>query len=379
MPIDKKPGESKDDFISRCIGIEINAGKEPDQAAAICYAKWEEFGKTASVTDNTWSTESPISINLESYDDYPEAAKRNAQVALDWAKENGWGDCGTPVGKVRANQLANGEAITRDTIARMAAFERHRQNSQRKLGDGCGRLMWQAWGGDEGIEWAQRKLQEIDRQELKFKRTRRVIFNEDFNEEVVREYKAMGYQVHIRSSRKIKKKDRKVWNKLKSVGLTEDALVFGEVKDLDKRYSYDLLMTGQDPILEKLLIMGQPASKYRVIKSKPIHSTEEMVLASQEMLKDVDLRLAVVVKFQYEEIPGIPPAASGSRPFCSKILNSNRLYSLDELKSLPTSHLTDLGLPADVITFRGGFYKNPDSGQTTPWCRHQWTAKVVVE
>jgi hypothetical protein len=101
------------------------------------------------------------------YDDYPQAASENAKIALRWAEENGWGSCGTAVGKARANQLANREPISRDTIARMAAFERHRQNSDKELGDGCGRLMWQAWGGDEGIEWAQRKLKQIDNENLK--------------------------------------------------------------------------------------------------------------------------------------------------------------------------------------------------------------------
>jgi hypothetical protein len=103
---------------------------------------------------------------FESYTDYPKQASENAKVALRWAAENGWGDCGTAVGKQRANQLANGEPISRDTIARMAAFERHRQNSEKELGDGCGRLMWLAWGGDAGIEWAQRKLEQIDKQKM---------------------------------------------------------------------------------------------------------------------------------------------------------------------------------------------------------------------
>jgi hypothetical protein len=99
--------------------------------------------------------------NLETYNDYPKEASENAKIALRYAEENGWGDCGTPVGKARANQLANGENISEDTIARMASFERHRQSSQKELGDGCGRLMWLAWGGDAGIEWAQRKLEQI--------------------------------------------------------------------------------------------------------------------------------------------------------------------------------------------------------------------------
>ena len=100
-------------------------------------------------------------FKLESYTDYPEQATENANIALRYAEENGWGDCGTAVGKARANQLANREPISEDTISRMASFERHRENSQKELGDGCGRLMWLAWGGDAGIEWAQRKLEQI--------------------------------------------------------------------------------------------------------------------------------------------------------------------------------------------------------------------------
>jgi hypothetical protein len=98
----------------------------------------------------------------ESYTDYPEGAKSNAKKALDWAEKNGWGECGTPVGKARANQLANGEPISRETIARMAAFRRHQQNKDVPYSEGCGGLMWDAWGGDAGIRWAESKLKEID-------------------------------------------------------------------------------------------------------------------------------------------------------------------------------------------------------------------------
>jgi len=110
----------------------------------------------------------PINTFAESYNDYPKEASENAKIALRWAEKNGWGDCGTPVGKIRANQLANGEPISRDTIARMASFERQRQNSNKELGDGCGRLMWLAWGGDAGVEWASRKLAQIDKTKLSF-------------------------------------------------------------------------------------------------------------------------------------------------------------------------------------------------------------------
>ena len=51
-------------------------------------------------------------LSEKSYSDYPEAVKNNARRVLEYVEENGWGSCGTPVGKQRANQLANGEAIS---------------------------------------------------------------------------------------------------------------------------------------------------------------------------------------------------------------------------------------------------------------------------
>ena len=151
-------GEKKDTFIQRCMSDEesVNSFPSEDQRFAVCNRVWETHTREAlSLYKRSFAE--------DSYTDYPKAASENAKVALRWAEENGWGSCGTPVGKARANQLAKNEPITRDTIARMAAFERHRQNSYKELGDGCGRLMWLAWGGDEGIEWAQRKLEQIDK------------------------------------------------------------------------------------------------------------------------------------------------------------------------------------------------------------------------
>lgn len=96
------------------------------------------------------------------YNDYPEAATNNAKRALKYKEENG-SDCGTPVGWARANQLANREKISRDTIARMASFKRHQQWKDVPYSEGCGGIMWDAWGGDAGIEWAIRKLDQIEK------------------------------------------------------------------------------------------------------------------------------------------------------------------------------------------------------------------------
>jgi ATP-dependent protease ClpP protease subunit/uncharacterized coiled-coil protein SlyX len=100
----------------------------------------------------------------QSYTDYPKAASENAQRALNWAEENGWGTCLEATGKQRANQLAKREPISRETISRMASFKRHQQHKDVPYNEGCGGLAWDAWGGTEGIEWAIRKLKQIDNQ-----------------------------------------------------------------------------------------------------------------------------------------------------------------------------------------------------------------------
>ena len=102
-----------------------------------------------------------ISIRFESYSDYPQAATNNAKRAIKWKKENG-SSCGPKVGWTRANQLANRKPISRDTIARMASFKRHQQNKDVPYSEGCGGIMWDAWGGSSGVNWAISKLKQID-------------------------------------------------------------------------------------------------------------------------------------------------------------------------------------------------------------------------
>ena len=154
--VDPSAGESEDEFIPRCIAKLVgDEGYDTDQAAAICYSTYREKASAAEFA-------------AETYTDYPEAAVNNAKRALAWAEKNGWGDCGMGPGKARANQLANREPISEDTIARMSAFQRHRQNSDTPYGEGCGKLMWDAWGGDAGVEWAERKLKSIRKEEMSY-------------------------------------------------------------------------------------------------------------------------------------------------------------------------------------------------------------------
>jgi hypothetical protein len=143
--------------------------------------------------------------SFESYTDYPEGAKNNAKRAIDWAEKNGWGSCGTPVGKARANQLAKGEPISEETISRMASFARHAQNKDVPYSEGCGGLMWDAWGGTSGIEWAQNKLERIRKQKMskqKFAATdeeKRIVIGPAMvpNQKIIRKDKITGEPYYV--------------------------------------------------------------------------------------------------------------------------------------------------------------------------------------
>lgn len=101
------------------------------------------------------------------YNDYPQAAVNNAQRALDFREENGT-DCGTPVGWVRANQLAGKENLSDETLVRTYSFlSRAKTYDQGKFTDEdgkeiCGSIMYAAWGGDEMLRWAKRTIEGME-------------------------------------------------------------------------------------------------------------------------------------------------------------------------------------------------------------------------
>lgn len=160
----------------------------------------------------------------ETYNDYPDSVKNTAQKALDWANENGWGSCGTQVGKTRANQLANGEPISIETIKRMYSYlSRHKVDlqSSKSYEDGCGKLMYDAWGGEPALAWAERKLNSIDKMSFAVQSEEErivsgplmladtpiyrfdeygeyyVVFNADTIKKIVQKYFKKGYQSNV--------------------------------------------------------------------------------------------------------------------------------------------------------------------------------------
>lgn len=102
-------------------------------------------------------------VEMESYSDYPQGVKNNAKKGIELNKKSG-NKCATPVGKVRAQQLAKGEPISLSTIKRMHSYlsraeavYREKQNDS----TACGNISYLLWGGLAALGWSKNKLREL--------------------------------------------------------------------------------------------------------------------------------------------------------------------------------------------------------------------------
>jgi hypothetical protein len=173
-------GKLKWETIQR-LGISKHIDNNPDELKAIKehlpYVQTEQFGYDVGTIGGyvdpgigkkkkmSHEFEYLVPNQFESHSDYPESVKNNAKAVLKYVDENGWGSCGTEVGKIRANQLANGEAISLDTIKRMYSYlSRHEVDleSSKGYGDGCGKLMYDSWGGKSALSWAKSKINQAE-------------------------------------------------------------------------------------------------------------------------------------------------------------------------------------------------------------------------
>ena len=98
---------------------------------------------------------------LESYSDYPDAVRNNAKRGIELnEKENN--KCATAVGKVRAQQLAQGKPISVETIKRMHSYlSRAEEYYDEGDSKACGTISYLLWGGLAGKRWAESKLKEL--------------------------------------------------------------------------------------------------------------------------------------------------------------------------------------------------------------------------
>ena len=99
---------------------------------------------------------------LESYSDYPDAVKNNAKRGIE-LNEKVNNKCATDVGKIRAQQLAQGKPVSINTIKRMYSYlSRAEEYYNEGDTEACGTISYLLWGGKAAKRWAESKLKDLN-------------------------------------------------------------------------------------------------------------------------------------------------------------------------------------------------------------------------
>lgn len=97
-----------------------------------------------------------------------------------------------------------------------------------------------------------------------------------------------------------------------------------------------------------------------VIDQKPLPQQPKLATKSTS-------KREVEVMYSYEGVKD-----DKNRAFCAKILETDRFYSRSDIQEMSSI------FGYDIFKFRGGWYHNPNTGETTPFCRHRWHANQVM-
>lgn len=104
-------------------------------------------------------------------------------------------------------------------------------------------------------------------------------------------------------------------------------------------------------------------------------------IGKSEKKDEPEYKTEIITKYQYALRPGAPDLLPGSksRTFCQKLLalkdksGNPKQFTFEQIDSVRLAGLSN-GMPEvdNIWDFSGGFATNPETGETTPWCRHYW-------
>ena len=103
--------------------------------------------------------------------------------------------------------------------------------------------------------------------------------------------------------------------------------------------------------------------------------TRNVTRTGEAAIRKIEPVTSFRVLYSYEERKNVPDAKSGSRPLCDMLYKGGNslLFTREEIQNISNQ------LGYSVFQLCGGWYRNPNTGRTTPYCRHEWVRNVVIE
>ena len=256
---------------------------------------------------------------FETYNDYPKAAVEAARMGIKRNEELG-NPCATQVGKVRAQQLVNGENLSLDTIRRMRAFLIRQKDNydlaiKRKDYDACGYISYLLWGGEAALPWAEKKLRQAGEE---------FTIENDIVEELIKTELAKDNKYVDLLPEDIQDA---LLDTLESIGISDEEMLADGFVEIDElSFNHELFAQ----------IIATP--------NKP----------SVADFGDLAVRYKYTVGSGEDIIPS-------SRKFCVQLVKSNKVFRKEDINSLSLKGANnEFGL-YDIFAYKGNYN-----------CRHYW-------
>ena len=344
---------------------------------------------------------------FESFNDYPEGVVSAAKRGIELNEENGM-KCATQVGKVRAQQLANRENVSLDTIKRMRNFLlRQKDNydlaTKRKDYNACGYISYLLWGGEDAIAWTEKKLRqagiefdlaleipdynnETDDEDINNFIFEKII--EDKMEQLARVGLSPDKQPYYKTPEEARLQSPKYgcsmdsWHEYKLDGKTyfmpcgshdqlfakEESYIYELTDKLEAAVESALMSVGKDE--QQLIDEGYDMSSAVVLNAKDefVASTSKIRNASRIDQPSVDDFGTKQVLYRYMNYNGTESTNSNSRQFCRNVIAANKWFRKEDINKLTITGANEgFGLNGqtfyDIFNYKGG--KN---------CKHFWQA-----
>ena len=179
---------------------------------------------------------------------------------------------------------------------------------------------------------------------------------------------------------------------VKPITSLEDARQFETQLLKDYKFAIDRVLTGVEKSILDLLIDNPNMPVTEIAEALQLEQAEVNDLISElqnagaldnDFKPTEDAKQSIqkpedetFIVYKYAERPDAPAVQTQSRPFCIRMMALSRVkrYTLQQLELL-TNDFGQSGI--DIFTKRGGWYNNPKTGQTTPYCRHIWEMQIV--
>jgi|TARA_R110000824_G_scaffold27691_2_gene93820 hypothetical protein len=324
---------------------------------------------------------------FETYNDYPKAAIAAAKQGIKRNKaiKN---KCATQVGKVRAQQLANGENLSLDTIKRMRSFLLRQKDNyelavKRSDYDACGYISYLLWGGPAALPWATKKLRMAG--ELK-DNTQDIIMNEMGRFADIKEIEGIPVFVNENQANKMADNIGCAGSHKHEVGGTTyympcQSHTIATDKLLKKKEEAEPLEFHSEKHFDNFT----EEEKAQLLKSlKSVGKTQESLSDTTwvEITED-EFNNSLYAEFAVTRADSNPdagslqdtsqfkvlykyngPRDSKNRTFCRQVLNLDLLYRLEDINKMSLFGANQEFSTYDIFTYKGSYN-----------CRHAWQQK----